>query len=382
MTNNADEQVNESSSVALDVLPKNSEDQQKRVVTPLTPTEQPGSLRREAEDSDEAEKHFDFDAHIEAIMEEIPDSHKTQIDRGISGGEGLSGMAALGTSRDIPHVEEVLESNSTETGGPGASQAFDLDSMLTAAIVQATQEVTMGEQPSSVAPSVLSILPPSFTPTALQTSKSDSTNKDEIDDEDGDEPIFDLDAHLQAAMLRNATSTPDPDSEMRHTSDVAEAASDKGEGFDLDAQIGAAMGSLLPSLEGVVTETPAAAAQAFKVSSAGGITADDLQAMLQGAMQQATKELELDDDDYAENDYMEFDEDEEYGDAETSERPFSLPDKPKTRPCVEDDGNPENAFNTSRPYHYQALPYAFACSFPQCDQVVSLLLRSRPRQTR
>ena len=312
---------------------------------------------------------YSLDAQLRAVMDEVTFPNGT-----LKATEALSVLEPLGSLYAPDVMNGSIESHQEvkEEEQPRQIYQFDLDAMLSDAMAKAASQVHTEQQSMSIAPSMLTLPPSTFN--IVETMGGIKVKEEEIEDVHGDDksdsPNFDLDAHLNVAMASNSHAM----SEAATEPSSHEMSSDEDEGFDLDAQIGAAMGSLVPSLEGVATTTPAAALRAQKNprgkgaggGDAGGITADELQAMLRGAMQQATKELELDEEDYEDID-AEFLEGEVF-----SERPFVLPSKPRIRPSVEDDGNPENAFNRARPHHYQALPYAFACSFPKCDNVVSI----------
>jgi hypothetical protein len=263
----------------------------------------------------------------------------------------------------------------------------------------------------------------------------DSDSDSDSDDDGAGGAAFDLDAQLQAAMTGNMEnlggysgagdqlhllipglgSVAEPDSnananeapvpaklpraergssasgsdDFAHTSDDESDSDDEdGGAFDLDAQIGAAMGGLaLPDSNVRAQQRTQAQThmQARRGPSGEDDGALDLQAMLKGAMRQAALEIELELDDLNEaelDELMDFDPDAdafaegEGLDAEQQELldrlEREIPGLPRYRPSLHDDGDLGNLFNQARIYHPQALHLFYPCDYRGCDRVVSL----------
>lgn len=283
--------------------------------------------------------------------------------------------APQGTGPDSDSDEEDEDDNAA------AAAQFDLDAMLASAMGQAAGAVA-GEDVKMQEASA----PTEASQEKLQQAPPAAESSDESED-DEQEPVFDLDAHLRQAMaLAREQASLSPGEEVIDfgtplgppSSD--ESSDDEG-GFDLDAHIGQALADQL--LASVQQQAPRPEVQAPKPAAkepSPDFMAHDLQNMLQAAMKQAALELEMEQQEQtlqlegmtlaAKEQALAFP-------GQPAQPPpfvprrFAVPPKPRTRPRVEDDGDPENAYNKSRQAHPQALHTFYKCDFKGCDKVVS-----------
>lgn len=291
--------------------------------------------------------------------------------------------------------EEAMDSDSDEDEDADATIAaqFDLDAMLASAMGDAAGAVAKGDESMEGSPPSKATRP-AQTPPKAPPVESDSDQSDE--DEDA-EPAFDLDAHLRQAMaLAREQASLSPGEEVIDVgtplgSASSDESSDNEAGFDLDAQIGAALANqILASVQQQQQQQQATPRQEVKrpepavKEPSPDFLAHDLQNMLQAAMKQAALELEIEQQEQttqlegltlaAKEQEQAFPGQQPVQAPPFVPRRFAMPPKPRTRPRVEDDGDPENAYNKSRQAHPQALHTAYKCDFKGCDKVVSRTL--------
>lgn len=280
------------------------------------------------------------------------------------------------------------EEEEDEDDAAAAAAQFDLDAMLASAMGQAVSAAESDPVSTGNASKEVPSTPeqPERQATALRLS-------DESDEDDEEEePAFDLDAHLRQAMALAREQAPlSPGEEVVDVGTPLgppssdESSDDEDVNFDLDAQIGAALADqLLESVKEQGTpregsQGPPAALPAAKEPSPD-FMAHDLQNMLQAAMKQAALELEIEQQEQTtqlEGLTIAAKEQAQAFPGQPLQPPpfvprrFAMPPKPRTRPRVEDDGDPENAYNKSRQSHPQALHTPYKCDFKGCDKVVS-----------
>lgn len=290
-------------------------------------------------------------------------------------------------TRDAPKPHAPVDAVSDEDEDDDAEATtmavqFDLDAMLASAMGEGTD---VGAQTDS------KVIEPARKEQNIpkenaQNVASSSASGDESEDDDA-EPAFDLDAHLRQAMaLAREQASLSPGEEVIDVgtplgSATSDESSDDGAGFDLDAHIGQALANqLLASVQQQAPrQQPVQAVKSAGKEPSPDFMAHDLQNMLQAAMKQAALELEQEQQEQttqlegmtlaAEKQAQAFP-DQPAQPPPFVPRRFAMPPKPRTRPRVEDDGDPENAYNRSRQAHPQALHTSYKCDFKGCDKVV------------
>jgi hypothetical protein len=306
----------------------------------------------------------------------------------------LDAMLASAMNGAAPPVQDddsdsdMDESSPTPEPNETAAQ-FDLDAMLASAMGQATKSLSKEDSHMQEDAMVFTSVKPDDMPALRQPEAIDSSDESD-DEEEGEEPAFDLDAHLREAMAyAQAQASMSPGEEVQDIGTPLGPPSDDessdDEGFDLDAQIGAALaGQILTSAqEQIALRKAATPAKSVVKEPSPDFLAHDLQNMLQAAMQQAALELEQEQQEQtlqleglaiaAKEQAQAFpDQPVQALPAPFIPRRFAVPPKPRTRPRVDDDGDLENAFNRSRQAHPQALHSPHICDFQGCDKVVSL----------
>lgn len=362
------------------------------------------------DDDDEEMPMFDLDAQINAAIAPATQTSPPSPSLQTPSGRVQPPPPSSGMPGQLPELFPSLQQPSslppplTEAGASSRADehndlSFDINAMLAAALGQATSQVEAEQQLARVASSVTApafttseadLLPASSAMGAgsdmhvdldaflresmrladeesriesgglggeIEGEDSDSESEEDEDDDDG--PAFDMDAQLREAMQAQEFLEVAAGGGLTGVNSDEDEEDEEGDDdeFDLDAQIGAAMGSGLhdrAQREMPIDKPPS------------GVTAADLQALLSNAMQQATMEIDMDEEaiEAAEGDDL-------MGQVAARVKPFVMPLVPRIKPSLEDDGDPENAFNRSRQLHYQALPFAYACGFQGCDRVVS-----------
>lgn len=286
--------------------------------------------------------------------------------------------------------EAQSDSDDDDNDAAAAAAQFDLDAMLASAMGQATGASLQADV------GTVETASKEKTPAAkpLQANVLSSSSSDTSEDEE-QVPVFDLDAHLRQAMaLARDQASLSPGEEVIDVGTPlgppsSDESSDNEGAFDLDAHIGQALADQL--LASVQQQAPRQSNQpshpAAPKEPSPDFMAHDLQNMLQAAMKQAA--LELEDEQQEQTIQLEGmtlaarEQAQAFPDQPAQPPPFvprrfAMPPKPRTRPRVEDDGDPDNAFNRSRQAHPQALHTSFKCDFKGCDTVVSgcLFLRT------
>lgn len=385
----------------------------------------------DTDDSDDDEEanldfNFDLDAQINAAMESLTESAQTkaaspannhvpadevkQLERqpiAHQSSEVISEEAGLpeaqqppqeaGKAQSPPHSKAqtpVQQQKAPESDSDDDDEAeddadatiaaqFDLDAMLASAMGQAAGAVREGDESMEGTPPAESGVLAPVQPQAVDAQ----SNSDESDEEEDADPVFDLDAHLRQAMaLAREQASLSPGEEVIDVgtplgSATSDESSDDDAGFDLDAQIGAALADqIMASVQQQPSRQEARRPAPPVKEPSPDFLAHDLQNMLQAAMKQAAHELEVEQQEQTiqlEGMTLAAKEQEEAFPGQLPQpapfvpRRFAMPPKPRTRPRVEDDGDPENAYNKSRQAHPQALHTAYKCDFKGCDKVVS-----------
>lgn len=352
--------------------------------------------------------------------------------------------------------QAVTEAEQHNDAPAGATDdiALDIQATLGAAFANAAVAANL-EMDSDGSDSVSDLQRAQLAGEARPSVGSDSDDDDDDDAKEGVEGGFDLDAQLNAAMSgtldtwrasasadgdgdRSASprpaaargvpvpgldlNLPVPEFEAQqqqqqqqasksdhHASSADSDSDDEGDAdapggmeFDLDAQIGAAMRSVSVTASrqaSVLPIAPIQEARTVQQQTKQDDGATELQAMMANAMRQAALEVELEVDngqllggaDPASALGPEYDHDGlpmvyDYDtglsgaaiaaeDAQTGEATKwdIVPDNPRTRPELRDDGDPDNAFNTARRANPQALHTSFPCGHSGCDRVVSAM---------
>ncbi|KAL7005581.1 hypothetical protein EMMF5_004826 [Cystobasidiomycetes sp. EMM_F5] len=265
---------------------------------------------------------------------------------------------AMVTTEDLsqPH-----DSPSDSDDDDNQDFAFDLDAALQDAMAQSGQnDATEGSGIET------GNLQPAY-------DEDHDVGRSEDEDDEDEDVGFDLDAAVAAAMQAPETGHGDSDRDMDQD-DTDEDDQDDEQDFNLDEQIGAAMSNLVTDADGITDlEMPIdqLGDHTPLQSVDPGITSDELQAMLQSAMRQAQKEVALETEDQARARALDHDDfDIDFDSLVTPlAGTFNLPAKPKRRPQLVDDGDPDNAFNLSRRANSHALSVAYACDFGGCGYV-------------
>ena len=379
----------------------------------------------EGKESEDEEDMFDFDTHLAAALNATPSGNtallSVEVDPalqallvspapvtaslGTIGDDLPSSHLASGTLGSSSILQQVIplpsppRSQEDEDSDGGDETAFDLNAMLATAMTKEPEIKAEQDVAASLAADIQATLGQAFASAAVaaeidsDSESSASGAESEDDNEDDVEMTFDLDSQLQAAMSGQLETWGDGDAapvpgldlnlqapsfaqsngvegDEDSDSDVDEAA-----GFDLDAQIGAAMRSVSVDDSRQSSVVQPAVPLSTGPAQAGGLAQSELQNMLKGAMRQAALEIELDIDDLNEaefDDLMDFDDDEELLNGQGQGLYDHVPSRSRMRPEMKDNGNPTNAFNIARIANPQALHTYYPCEYPGCDRVVGL----------